>query len=223
MKKIAIGFVTLLLSVSVAFAQGEEKTLIQKLSDKFFSKAKKTEAAKPQPKAAVAVKPVKETAPAAPTKAAPKTAGKAKETAPAKKMTKAEMLADIKESLDNEKEIFDYIPELKKSKNKEGKNIYNYIINKQALSLDALDEATLEKLQGRVHQVEAKIRADNINRQLETIRQAQQASAQAPRPPVVVMPPQPPRPPVTAPIPPRPPEVVTAPRAPSIPPQPPRR
>ena len=32
MKKIAIGFVTLLLSVSVAFAQGEEKTLIQKLS-----------------------------------------------------------------------------------------------------------------------------------------------------------------------------------------------
>ncbi|MBI5143741.1 MAG: hypothetical protein HZA30_01555 [Candidatus Omnitrophica bacterium] len=115
----------------------------------------------------------------------------------AKEMTKDEILSELKENLEEEEELFDFIPELKKKKNeKEGSYFYTY----QDVKLEDLDKEKLEKILQRVHNQLTIIRTDRIVRQLETIRRAQNIVT---RPPQVPAAPTPPRQVQTPPTPPR--------------------
>lgn len=92
----------------------------------------------------------------------------AKEEAPKasiKEWTKEEMLKDINQTLQSEREVLNYIPELKMSK--EGAFTY------QGVPLESLDKEKLEKVFARVRQQALLIRTNRMNRQMESIRQIQ--------------------------------------------------
>ncbi len=129
-------------------------------------------------------------------------------------MTPIMMAERIAETLLHEDEILNFIPGLKKEKVSDGKDFYTY----QGVKIDELDKEKLQELYNKVNNEAVRIRTERLNRQLESINQAHQATIAAqqalrvPRP--VAPPPQPP---------PTNPTVVQPPKPPPMPPVPPRR
>jgi hypothetical protein len=136
-----------------------------------------------------------------------------KKSRPAKEPTREELAESLKGMLENNGEIVNLIPELKARKDADGNVSYVY----RGTSLEKLDDKTFRKLYQKTQSEAARIRTERLNRQLESIRQAQaaaNAAHQASRTPrVVTPPPQPPR----VPQPPPPTQI------PKQPPQPPRK
>ncbi len=126
--------------------------------------------------------------------------------------TKEDIAKQIKDELDSEDELLNFIPEIKKVKDEDGKESYIY----KGLKLEDLDMETLEGLLIRVNNQALVIRTDRINRQLETIRQTQNVQR------TMMVPRQVPTPPPTALT--QPPQVPsTPPKSPQPPPAPARR
>ncbi|MFA6141822.1 MAG: hypothetical protein WC738_00810 [Candidatus Omnitrophota bacterium] len=192
---------------SLSFAE-EKNGIFKKLIDfknKAFVKKDTVAAAKAETKKPAAIVP----APAA----APKTAF------PAKIYTREEMIADVKEILDDEEEILNFVPGLKKSVAEKDKSLYTY----EGLKLEDLDKEKLKKMFTRVRQEAARLRANRLNEQIENIRRNQQLTATAgggapkvpvtpPSPPRIYSAPSVPRVPTPVPQPPRPPAPPVTPR-----------
>ncbi len=121
-------------------------------------------------------------------------------------MTRDEMFADLKESIEEDDEIFDMVPELKAEKDKDGKFYYTF----KGIRLEKLSKEDLDKLLARVNQVLVKLRTDRIQNQLETVKRVQNIQRMSASPQVQ----QPPRTPSQGP---------SAPRTPSAPPASPSR
>ncbi|MCX5686561.1 MAG: hypothetical protein NTW09_03775 [Candidatus Omnitrophica bacterium] len=193
-----------LFSSSLSFAE-EKQGIFKKLIDlknKAFAKKDATPAVKAAAKPAVTVPP-----PAVVPKVMP----------PAKAYTREEMIADIKEILDDEEEILNLIPGLKKTVTEKGESFYAF----DGLKPEELDKEKLGKIFYRVRQEATRIRTNRLNRQLENIRRNQRLTAPAgggvSR--VPALPPQPPR--ISVPVPPSVPQQPKPPAHPSVP-QPPR-
>ena len=200
-KHIYVVLIILSAWTSLSFA-AEKESWIQKLRNRFFGR-KEAAVAKEQPVQAPLGLPAalhapertgaagsRETA-GAPTPAQPVKAKRASD------MSTDELVREIADALEDDPEIMNYIPYLKKSKDPEGKEFYMYMETR----LERLDRERLEKIFTRVRQERTRLRTERITRQLESIRQAQQAAAiaqQASRiPRIVTPPPQPPRIPST--------------------------
>ena len=115
-----------------------------------------------------------------------------------KEMTKEEMLTELKEDLADNDEVFGAVVELKAKTGQNGNAVYTY----KDTALDELSKEDLAKLFTRVRQALVKIRADRVQKQLETIRQAErlQRPANPPQPPrIPVVPPSVPRTPPSPP------------------------
>ncbi|MFA5146120.1 MAG: hypothetical protein WC515_01910 [Candidatus Omnitrophota bacterium] len=133
-------------------------------------------------------------------------------------LSKEDMIKRISGTLEFEREILSYIPELKTAKDAEGKESISYMVNGKPTPLEELDKEAVKKILIRVNQAANQIRAQNISQQLEVIAQAQRIQATRistpttpPAPPKIMQPPAPP--PVTpAPVqpPPRPPQIPQA-------------
>ena len=94
---------------------------------------------------------------------------------PSKELTMAEMVEHIKGNLDRIEEILTFIPEIKKEIDPAGNVTYTY----QGKSLEDLDKEELTKLDARVSNEAVRLRTERLNRQLESIRRANQMTHQA--------------------------------------------
>jgi hypothetical protein len=116
-------------------------------------------------------------------------------------MTKEEIIREIKYTVDSNEGVLDYIQELKKQTDTDGKEFYAYTDGKQEINLEDLDGNKLEELLNKVYiQVNA-YQAQIVAQQMQAAREAQKASSiqqQMPR-----TPPQPPRMPAPPPGPPK--------------------
>lgn len=194
-----------LFSSSFSFAE-EKQGVLKKLID-FKNKAFTKKDAAPAVKAEA--KPVKPAAPAAKIPLPPK-----------KAFTKDEIAKHVKEMLDHEEEVINLIPGLKKSMTEKGESFYTY----EGTRLEDLDKGTLDKIFSRMNQEVTRIRTERLNKQLESIRHAQQiTSAAAGAAKIPTPPPQPPRIYSGPSVPSTPPSVAQPPRTPVLPPAPPRR
>jgi hypothetical protein len=104
-------------------------------------------------------------------------------------MSKIEMIRDIKDEVDSEEEILDQIPELKKEKDKDGKDIYTYLVDGKQVNLEDVDEKILQALLEQVGKKAGQIRASARQEQEEQLRTIR--SFHPPQPPR--LPEQPPR------------------------------
>jgi hypothetical protein len=122
-----------------------------------------------------------------------------------KDMTPQELADGIAKVLDRTEEVMDYIPGLKQEKDPAGNGFYTY----NGTKLEKLEKGMLTALYTRVRQERTRLNAERITKQLETIRNVQQATNianQASRVPAVpARPPQTPsaQPPRTPPAPPQ--------------------
>lgn len=239
MKRIALNIavsIACCLCTVTLYAQ-ENEGLIPKLMKKWKGGAKEgaqVPAKQPAVKSKAPVPVPKQVLPARPpegskTPAAPsETQGERTVVTGVDKMTKAELLKEITETLDSEDEILDYLPQLKKETSADGKNVYKFSADNKSVPIQDLDEGTLKKILGSVHQTSTRINTDRITRQLEVIRQTQRvvSAPTPPRPAPVTPPAAPPRvvvPQIThSPAPQQPPQT-SVPRTPAPPPQLPRR
>jgi hypothetical protein len=116
-----------------------------------------------------------------------------------KNMTKGELVREITSELNDEEELLDYIPTLKKMKDERGVEYYTYSLDGKTVKISDLDRTTLEKLLSRIYNQATLIQTDRINKQLESMRSIQNINRQisVPRvpPPVPTAPRQPPKPP----------------------------
>lgn len=128
-----------------------------------------------------------------------------KKAAAKKELTKQELVAHLKMMLEHEDEVLSFIPELKKEKDAKGNISYLY----KGKKIEDIDEKSLRGLYSRTQNELTRIRTERLNKQLESIRRADQAARaaqQASRIPRVVTPPQqPPSPPQIPKQPPQPP------------------
>ena len=136
----------------------------------------------------------------------PKTTEAVKKTEPAapkKELTKADKVGLIKSDLDSFPEILGFVPDIKKETDAAGKASYTY----KGKKIEELDNDQLEKLYARVSNETVRLRTDRINRQLDTIRRAEQINRQNRQlmqtPRVPTPPPQPPKIPKLPPAPPK--------------------
>ena len=142
---------------------------------------------------------------------------------PKQEFTKEYFIEHIKGTLSHMEEIMNFVQGLKKETDKAGNVTYTY----NGTKLGDLDKEQLSKLYGRINNEAVRIRTERLNRQLESIRQAERASrvarqtarqivvpAPPPRPPIIYTPPQPP---------PMPSAVTQPPKIPPPPPTPERR
>src|SRR3989338_11265034 len=136
----ALTIIVILALASASFA-AEKESLIQKLRRKFLQK-------KPPPVSKV------------PEAKQPMPAHEVKQAKPKKELTKEELLVEMREILDSEEEVLDYIPELKKKKDESGKEFYTYNVSGQEVRLEEMDKDSLENLLTRAHQTATKIRTD---------------------------------------------------------------
>jgi hypothetical protein len=124
--------------------------------------------------------------------------------ASSKDMTVQELADGITKVLDRSDDVMDYVPGFKQEKDPEGKEYYTY----KGTRLEKLEKEKLIAIYNRVRQERTRLNTERINRQLDTIRQAQQATNianQASRIPTVTTPPPAPppaQPPRTPPLPP---------------------
>jgi hypothetical protein len=114
-------------------------------------------------------------------------------------MTVQELVDGITKILDRSHDVMNYVPGFKQVKDPEGKEYYTY----NGTRLEKVDKEKLASLYRRVRQERTRLNTERINRQLDTIQQAQQAANianQASRIPTITHPPaQPPKAPPTPP------------------------
>ncbi len=137
------------------------------------------------------------TSPASGQKTSPAASGE-----PAPMMTNEEMVGQIKFAAGFNDGILEDIPELKKSSDKDGKEIYTYSNGEKTVNIEDLDADTLGKLFDKVNIQANAYQANIAAQQMEAARESQRVFAmqqQMPR----ALPPQPPRPPSPPPQPPR--------------------
>lgn len=158
MKKISVLTLALIFLVSSVSFAAENKSWIQRIKEKF--RKKEVVSAKKQ----------------LPAREVKKPEPPRKER---KDMTMSELAEDITDNLDREDSILNMVPGLEKKSDPDGKEYYTY----QGTRLQDLDRDTLDKVFGRVRSEALRIRTDNINRQLETIRGANRAIVSIPQPP----------------------------------------
>ena len=216
-----------MLATSVLFAQ-EQETLMQKIMKRFKKEEKSVQAAPEKKMTAAPADTKKETLPAAekvkpagevnaqakgPQAAGAPVAEADKSKRTRKDLTKEELIQYIKDRLDREEGVLNFVPELKKETDAAGNMYYAY----QGTRLENLDKEKLDKLFLRVQNELVRIRTERLNRQLESIRRIQRLTTQqqVPRVPNVAIPPPPPQ------IPQNPPAAIQVPRTPSSPPSPP--
>lgn len=209
MKRVLVALFIFVFSASIVFAEQKEGFL-QKMRKKISNLTNKTDTT-----------PTKKPA----TPAANRPMAKVEKKV---EMTKEQLLVRIKSDLKDEKDILNSIPELKSTGEKENAT-YTY----SGTRLEDLDKDKLQTVFNRIQGEALRIRTDHINKQLETIRQANQANIAAqqanraqnigatpvPQPPKQPMPPQAriPQPPSS------PTQQTQVPKAPPTPPAPPRR
>ena len=137
---------------------------------------------------------------------------------PFKDMTEAELAERITGLIDRFEEIMDFIPGLKQEQDPGGAHFYAY----KGTRLDKLDKEQLVSLYKRVTQQRTRITTERISRQLEQIRQSNQAAEVARqtalRAQIVIAPFVPPQAPYRPPQPPQPPPTTQIPRTPPPPP-----
>ena len=109
------------------------------------------------------------------------------EKTPAPTSEKAEIIQEIKDEVDWNDGILEYIPELKIQKDKDGKDVYLYLVKGKQVNLENLDEKTLDTVLGQVHMQAAQLRVDTMCEQLDAARRP---PAPPPRPPDVPRPPK---------------------------------
>ena len=102
--------------------------------------------------------------------------------APVKEVTKEELLAELKEGLAGNEDLFDMIPGLKVEKDAAGKVFYTF----KGAKLEDLPKDDLNGLFAKSHQAIVRVRTERIQRQLETVANTQRtqnmaASSQPPR------------------------------------------
>ena len=115
----------------------------------------------------------------------------------------------IKSMVESSPEALDYIPELKASFNEdETVNAMSYKKDGISVNMEELDKETLIKVYSRVNRERTRLNAERIQRQLESIRAAQNINRIYAPPPVPTPPPS---------APPTPPRVQKPPQVPSIP------
>lgn len=191
---LAAAFILLLVSDSFA----ADESFMQKVRN-FFNRGKEN-VQQPAP----VTKP--KAAPAPITAGQPLQAAKT-QVAPVKAMTKDELLAAIKSTVDQEPEVLSFVPQLKKAKDASGSGLYTY----EGVRLEDLDKEKLSKVFQTAQQRLAVIKAERVTKQLEMINRTRNI------PKAPSLPQLPPKPPSVNTPPPAPP------RAPSLPPSPPRR
>ncbi len=124
----------------------------------------------------------------------------------AKDMTVQELADRITKVLEHSDEVMGCVPGFKREKDPDGKEYYTY----KGTRLEKVDKEKLTALYNRVLQERTRINTERINKQLDTMRQTQQAAniaSQAARIPVVHVPPKPTPPPQPPKAPPAPPPV----------------
>jgi hypothetical protein len=115
-----------------------------------------------------------------------------------KEMTKAEMIQEIRDEIEYNEDILEQIPDLKKQRDKDGKDVYRFLIEGKEVNLEDIDEKTVLTILEQVSAKANELRTDAIRQQEE---QRKQLSS-------IKYPPQPP----PSPPPPRPPAVTRPPR-----------
>lgn len=117
-----------------------------------------------------------------------------------KDMSKTEIIQEIKDEVDSEEDILEQIPKLKRQKDKDGKDVYSYLIEGKQINLENADEKILRTLITQMAEKAGQIRFNAIKEQQEQLRTIRSAGAvsrppQAPSrpPPVPQRPPAPPR------------------------------
>ncbi|GEM_PF-5023667 len=133
-----------------------------------------------------------------------------------KQFSKEEYLEHIKGILDYNRELLDFIQEVKKVKGPDNKEYYAL----NGTNIDNLDVDALQKLYLRIQNEYVRIRTERINKQMETILQAQRAAQQAQQAARVSAVPAAPQQPYRPPLPPTPPpSSQPGPQVPKPPPQ----
>lgn len=113
-----------------------------------------------------------------------------------KDMSKAEMIQEIKDEVDSEEDILEYIPELKRQKDKDGKDIYSYLVEGKQVNLEGVDEETLRAILEQIGAKAKQIGIDTIQEQqdqreqLNAIRRPVSSPSLPTRPPTVPRPPK---------------------------------
>ena len=123
---------------------------------------------------------------------------------PEKPLTRADKLKSIQGNLENLPEILSFVPGIKKEADAAGKATYTY----QGKKIEDLDDEQLGKLYARVGNEGVRLRTERLNRQLDTIRRAEQVNRQNRQ---LMLPPRVPTPPY------QPPKIPQIPQTPKIP------
>jgi|GEM_PF-4203555 hypothetical protein len=116
-----------------------------------------------------------------------------------KNMSKAEIIQEIKSEVDSEEELLEQIPELKREKDKDDKDVYLYLAKGKQINLEDADENILRSLAAQVGDKASKIRSNAMIEQQEQLRMIRSINTITQPPQVPVRPPSVPRRP--APIP----------------------
>ncbi len=116
-----------------------------------------------------------------------------------KNMSRAEIIQEIKNETGSEEEILAQIPELKRQKGKDEKDIYSYLVEGKQVNLEDVDEKILRTLIAQIGAKAEKLRTSVVMEQQEQVKIISNQDA-------VVRPPQAlPRPPTFPQAPQRPP------------------
>ena len=105
---------------------------------------------------------------------------------------KEKMIEEIKTIVEDEEEVLEYVPELRRKKDKDGKELYVYADGKLEMKLEGLDENRLRELFKKVADSASKIKTVFLKQEIDTAIEAQKRPPRPPRLPVRP-PPQPPR------------------------------
>jgi hypothetical protein len=87
-----------------------------------------------------------------------------------RELTKSEMVTGIKESLEDNEEMLNFVPGLKMEKSDKGEPSYKL----EGIRLEDLDKDRLKSVYIKVRQQATRIRTERLNRQMETVRRSQQ-------------------------------------------------
>jgi len=99
---------------------------------------------------------------------------------------KTEMIQEIKDEVDWDDAILEYIPELKIQKDKDGKDIYSYLVKGKQVNLENLDEKALSAVLDQVRTKSAQLKVDVMREQQAQRKQLDTIT----RPPDVPRPPR---------------------------------
>ena len=95
-------------------------------------------------------------------------------------LTREKMIQEIKDEVEADPDILEFILELKRQKDNEGKESYAYSYGKQEIKLEDLDESRLKELFKKVSAQTDTIQDKFSRQQIETAEEAQKRPPQPP-------------------------------------------